>query len=79
MNVVSIVAIVFGCSLLALGVIGGTILIAIRMIKGSASQSTQQQEKETQMIQEIFQGLQQMEERVDALETLLMEREQKEK
>ena len=77
MSVVSIVAIVFGCSLLALSVIGGTILMAIRLIKGPSSQNPQRQQEETQMIQEIFQGLQRMEERVDALETLLTERDQK--
>jgi phage shock protein B len=78
MNSVFIVAIVFGGMVLALAIIGSTILIGIRIVKGGFSRKAQAyQADETRIIQEIYQGLSKMEERVDALETILLERERK--
>jgi len=79
MNVVLITAIVFGGSLLALAIIGSTILMAIKIFKGGASPKGQRLEaEETRMIQEIYQGLSKMEKRVEALETIILDMGRKE-
>jgi phage shock protein B len=73
-----IVAIVFSGIVLALAVIGTTILMAIKIIKGGLSHKKQKyQADETRMIQEIYQGLSRMEERVESLETILLESDKK--
>jgi phage shock protein B len=52
--------------------------MGIRIVKGGFSRKGQTyQADETRMIQEIYQGLSKMEERVDALETILLDRERK--
>ena len=73
MKEVLIVAIVFGSILLALAIIPGAILLAIKFFRGG--QSAGDQAEETKMIQEIYQGLSDMEERLEALETILLDRE----
>jgi phage shock protein B len=78
MNSIFIVAIVFGGLVLALAIIGSTILMGIRIVKGGVSRKGQaDQADETRMIQELYQGLSRMEERVDALETILLDQERK--
>lgn len=78
MEGVIIVAVVFTGTVLALAVIGGTILLAIKLIKGGVSRKDQTNlAKEAKMVQEIYQGLSQLEERLDSLETILFEREKK--
>ena len=73
-----IVATVFGGTILALAIIGSTILMAIKMIKGGWSRKSKQfQAGEAKMIQEIYQGLSRMEERVEALETIILDRKEK--
>ncbi|UCH22036.1 MAG: phage-shock protein [Deltaproteobacteria bacterium] len=73
-----IVAIVFSGIVLALAVVGSTILMAIKIIKGGVSRKEQKyQADETRMIQEIYQGLSRMEERVESLETILLDRKKK--
>lgn len=75
MNIVFIVAIVFGGLVLALAVIGGTILMAIKLRhNGLSPEGRRRQTEEARMMQEIHQGLSKMEERVEALETILMDR-----
>jgi phage shock protein B len=75
---VLITAIIIGGIVIALTIIGSTILIAIKILKGGLSRKGQgAQTQEARMIQEIYQGLSRMEERVEALETILMERERK--
>ena len=76
MEAVSIIILLFVAPVIALAVICGTILIAIRIIKGGGTQRDQAQEvDEAKMIQEIYQGLSRMEERVEALETILLDRD----
>lgn len=78
MNSVFVVAIVFGGLVLALAIIGSTILMGIRIVKGGVSRKGQAyQADETRMIQELYQGLSKMEERVNALETILLDQERK--
>ncbi len=71
-----IVAIVFGSIVLALAIVGSTILMAIRIIKGGVTKKQQAQEaEETRMIQEMFQHLSRMETRIEALETILLDQQ----
>ena len=79
MHQVLIVAIVFGSIIIALAIVPVTILYAIKIIKGGLSQNPKGlADQEAKMIQEIYHGLTQMEARVEALETLLLEKEKKE-
>ena len=78
MTPVYIVGIVFGSLILALAIVGGTILAAIRARHGGISrQSRKNEAEEAKMMQEIFRGLSRMEKRVEALETILMDRKEK--
>jgi len=78
MEAVMILSVIFGGSVLALAIIGSTILMAIKIIKGGVSRKGQKfQAEEARMIQEIYQGLSKMEERVEALETIILESERK--
>ncbi len=71
-----IVAIVFGSIVLGLAIVGSTILMAIRIIKGGVTKKQQAQEaEETRMIQEMFQQLSRMETRIEALETILLDQQ----
>ena len=80
MHSVLIVAIVFGSLIIALAIIPVTVLFAIRIIKGRVPGRNQAlADEEAKMIQEIYHCLGKMEARVEALETLLLERERKDK
>lgn len=70
-----IVAIVFGSLVLIPAVIGGTIVMSIKLLKSGGSRKDQAED--SKIIQEIYQGLSHMEERVEALETILLDRKQK--
>ncbi len=76
MTGVLIVGIVFGSIVAMFAIIFGYILLG-KTIKsgGSFSQSEQLNADETRLIQEIHQGLSRMEDRVNALETILLDRE----
>ena len=50
--------------------------MGLKIIRGGAISKGQKEETdETKMVQEIYQGLADMEERVEALETILLDRE----
>ena len=73
-----IVAIVFSGIVLALAIISGTILMAIRIIKGGVSRKSKSQlSDEAGMVQEIYKGISLLEERVETLETILLDREKR--
>ena len=73
MHGVLIVAIIFGGLILCLAILGGTILMGIKIKKGGLSRKDQRSETEdTRMIQEIYQGLESMEKRMEALETIIL-------
>lgn len=79
MHTVLIVAIVFGGIVLALAIIGSTVLMAVKIVRGGVSRKSQiSAAEEARMIQEIYQGLSQMEERVETLETLILDSKGKE-
>ena len=70
------VILIFGSVFVA--VIGGLALAACAIWKKSApKQGHLAQADEAQMIQELYQGLSRMEERVESLETLLLDQERK--
>ena len=74
-----IAAIVFAGIVLALAIIGGTFLMAIRIIKGGVSRRDREwSSKEARMVQEIYQGINNLEERVESLETILLDRDKRE-
>jgi len=78
MHAALILSIIFGGTILALAIIGSTILMAIKILKGGISSKGRRSEsEEARIIQEIYEGLGRMESRVEALETLLLERERK--
>jgi phage shock protein B len=80
MHQVAIVAIVFGSIIIILAIIPITILLAIRLFKGGLSRTDRKkQAEEAKMIQEIYQGLSRMEERVETLETILLDREKEDR
>ncbi len=68
-----IVAIIFGGLILCVAIIGGTILMGIKIKKGGLSRKDQRsQTEDARMIQEIYQGLERMEKRIEALETIIL-------
>lgn len=80
MSAVIIVAIVFGGVIIALTIIATTILTAMRLRHGEISpKGKQHQADEAGMIQEIYQGLEKMEARVESLETILMDQKKKDR
>ena len=75
MEAISIVGLIFIAPVIALAVICGTVLLFIRIIKGDSARGGQKREvDEAKMIQEIHQGLSRMEERIEALETIMLDR-----
>jgi len=78
MNVANLaVLMVFGIPLAL--IIGGIGLLALKILKGGeAGASAEQSAEETRLIQDIYHGLQKMEQRVEALETILLGKERKE-
>ncbi|HBH29589.1 MAG: hypothetical protein N839_0012885 [Desulfofustis sp. PB-SRB1] len=73
MNSVIIVAIVFGSIVTIAGLLCGTVLVIVRMRKSSSSSAGSADE--ARMVQELYRGLERMEQRVEALETILMDKE----
>jgi len=61
-----------------LAVMGVIFLGALAILKGGSRRSDRElQAEETRLIQDVYHGLLKMEERVEALETLLLERDRK--
>ena len=80
MNSIIIVAIVFGSILTFAAIVCGTVLAVFKMRRaGFTRGDRQQQTDEAKIIQEIYQGLNRMEERIEALETILMEAQEKDR
>ena len=75
MSVVFIVAIVFGSIVTLTGLLCGTILVIIRMRQAGAGKTAHKGDAE--LVQEIYRSLENMEERIEALETILMDSQNK--
>lgn len=69
------VILIFGIPLVA--IVGGIFLAALRILRGGPARGGQMAEEESQLVQELYQGLQRMERRIETLETLLLDRERK--
>ncbi len=74
-----IIGVGIGGTILLVITIGLVIIGIIRAIRtgGLSKKERQAHAEETRMIQDIFNGLSKMEERVEALETILIERQKK--
>jgi len=60
-------------------ILGGIGLAALKILKGNGGgRSAEENADETRLIQDINHGLQKMEQRVEALETILLGKERKE-
>ena len=71
------VLLIFGLPVL---IVAGFFLIwALKIVTGGSNKQKEQlQAEETRIIQEIHQGLMRMDERIEALETILLDRDRKE-
>lgn len=80
MSTVLIVAIVFGSILTLAALVCGTIILLFRAgSTGFSKSSRQTRNEESKMIQEIHEGLSKMEHRIETLETILMDGQEKDK
>lgn len=72
------VLLIFGIPFIA--VAGAVLIKALRVVTGTPSRREQKQllDDEAKQMQELYQGLVAMERRIEALETLLLDRERKE-
>lgn len=64
-------------STIRLVVIFAFVLVLVRLRQGRKAKGTKEREEETRTIQELYRGFERMEERVEALETLLIERDKR--
>ena len=75
MSVVIIVAIVFGSIVTLTGLLCGTILVIIRMRQAASGASANTDD--AKLVQELYRNLERMEQRIEALETILMDAQDK--
>ncbi|RJX32718.1 MAG: phage-shock protein [Desulfarculus sp.] len=69
---------ILGFVALVLALLGGVALAIVRMIKGPrARKQDQSSQEEARLIQDLHQGLTRMEQRIEALETILLEKDKK--
>jgi hypothetical protein len=74
----AIVALILLIPLVVLAALGGLALAIRRVFKGSPTwPSRTQRDQETRTIQELYEGLSNMEKRIAALETILLDPERK--
>ncbi len=81
MHGATIIGIAMGGFILFLATVGLIVIGIIRAAKtgGISKKDRKTQDEETRMIQDIYHGLSKMEERVEALETILIERKKKDR
>ncbi|MCF8126494.1 MAG: phage shock protein B [Desulfotignum sp.] len=81
MNGVLIMGVVMGAIILFLATVGLVVIGIIRAARtgGISKKDRKTHDDETRMIQDIYHGLSKMEERVEALETILIERQKKDR
>ena len=70
-----IIEVLAGTVILGIVVIGAFILLGVKLIKGDSRESPEERQAEARMIQEMYQGLNRMEQRLEALETILLDGE----
>ncbi len=64
-------------TILRLVIFLGFILLALKILRSGRSGSQEEQASEARMIQEIYQGMERMEGRVENLETIILGKEKK--
>lgn len=80
MNALFFFATILAAIVLALAIIGSTIVMVIKIIRGEDSPRGKRiKADEARMIQEIYQGLSRMEERIEALETIILDEKGKDR
>ena len=67
------VLLIFGTGFVA--VTGGLALAALKILKGSPRRDRQLDSEEARLMQELYQGLSRLEERIEALETLVLDQD----
>ncbi len=78
MDMLLVLAIVFGGAILVLALIGSIILMGLKILKGGFSRSGQKSaSEEARMVQEIYHGLDKMDQRIEALETIILDQKEK--
>lgn len=71
------IIVVEGALILVLaGIVAILVALAVKLFRGAHDRASQAED--TRIIQEIYQGLSRLEQRVDSLETILAERRRKE-
>ncbi len=78
MGTIIIVAMVFGSILAMAALICGTILVILKT-RDSRITGSKNRSEEAMIIQEIYQGLSKMETRIESLETILMDNQEKDR
>ena len=74
MHAISILAIIFGGAVLCLAIIGSIFIMSLKIIKGGVTPKSQKiMAEEAMIIQELHQGLSRIEERVESLESILLD------
>jgi phage shock protein B len=73
-ELVPILAISMTGAILIIGMIGVFVIVAVKSFRGGGKRTPESDASESRMIQELHHGLSRMEERIDVLETLLLDR-----
>lgn len=80
MHAAMILSIIFGGAIIILTIVGSTILMGIKVLKGGVGRKGQRiMDDEARMVQEIYANISKMEKRVEALETLILDRDRKDR
>lgn len=69
--------IIAGATLIGLAILGAVFLLGFKIVKSGGEKGREAVGEEARLAQELYQGLERLEERVESLETLLLEREKK--
>jgi phage shock protein B len=76
-DITALVAVAGGILALLLTIIGVLFIVGIKVLRSGRGKKDKFHPDEGKIFQEIHHGLQRMEERVEALETLMLDREKK--
>lgn len=69
---------ILGFVALVLALLGGVAVAIVRIIRGPRARAEDRdQQEEARLMQELHQGLTRMEQRIEALETILLEKDKK--
>jgi phage shock protein B len=66
------ILLIFGLPMVA--VIGGLFIVALKVLKSGSSGHPHPEGDDAQMIQELYQGMARMEQRIESLETIILEK-----